>query len=86
MKPNFSCGEEISLTTDIMPIINANCLVCHQDGPFPHLVSKQAVIDNADDIRREVSGGFRHHPSAAPLEAEEIEHLKCWVDDGANDN
>ena len=86
VKPEFSCGEEISLMNDIMPIVSNNCIGCHDDGPMPHLTSKQAVIDNADDIRREVSGGLMPPPSASPLEAEDVQLIKCWVDDGAPDN
>lgn len=86
MKPDFSCGEEISLVEDIMPIISSNCIVCHENGPFPHLIDKAAVISNATKIRREVAGGFMPPPSASPLDSEDIQLIKCWVDDGARDN
>lgn len=88
MKPDFSCGEEISLEMDIMPIINANCAIsqCHLDTKNPIFSSSQVVIDNAETIRLEVSGGFMPPPSASPLELDEIQMIKCWVDDGARNN
>jgi hypothetical protein len=86
MKPEFSCGEEVSLNMDIMPIINSNCAFaqCHGSGRLPFLTSKQAVIDNANTIRVQVSGGSM--PPGGALSDEEIRLIQCWVDDGALDN
>lgn len=86
--PQFSCGEEVSLERDIMPIINTYCAVsgCHLDEKNPILTTKLAVQTNAANIRREVAGLFMPPTSATPLEADDIQKIKCWVDDGAEDN
>ncbi len=35
----YACGEEVSLTLEVMPIIDANCAIslCHADGVQPFL-------------------------------------------------
>jgi len=82
----FSCGEEVSLESDIMPIIQADCNTsrCHLDGPSPRLGTKEQVISNAERIKSEVVNGTM--PPVEILDQEDIDLIACWVDDGAPDN
>lgn len=87
-KPVFACGEEVSLETQIMPIINSDCAIplCHLDGSHPILDSKAAVITHALGIRAQVEN-FQMPPGGQePLSAAEIERITCWVEDGAENN
>lgn len=86
--PGFSCGEEISLQNDIMPIIESDCSVplCHLNGSNPILSSKEAVIANAAGIRSQVETLQMPPGGEEPLSVEEIELIGCWAADGAEDN
>lgn len=83
---SFSCGEEVSLSQDIMPIVQRDCNLsrCHLDGPMPRLGTAEEVILHADDIQAQVNSG--QMPPVTPLEADEVELIDCWVNDGAPHN
>jgi uncharacterized membrane protein len=87
-KADFSCGEEVGLSADIMPIISANCAVntCHANGVNPMLNTTSEVIANADRIQIRTSDGTMPPGGHAPLTTHEIELISCWVDDGTKNN
>jgi uncharacterized membrane protein len=86
MVEEFACGTEVSLSGDIMPIINTDCAQsrCHLDAIEPLLNSRQDVIDHAEAIRSQVVAGTM--PPVQPITEEEIELIDCWVSDGAENN
>ncbi len=85
-KTDYSCGEEVSLSADIMPIISVNCAVntCHMNGENPMLNTASEVIANADRIRVRTTAGTM--PPVDLLTADEIQLISCWVEDGAENN
>ncbi len=77
----------IKLSTQIMPLISANCAVsgCHNGSQSPNLSTKSQIISNASNIKRET--GSRSMPTGGrTLTNAQIAQIACWVDDGALDN
>jgi hypothetical protein len=85
-----NCGEEeVSLSDDIQPIINANCAIpgCHSGNQSPNLSSAQGIIGNAARIRAVTQGGIMPPAnSGRSLSDEQIQAIACWVDNGAPNN
>ncbi len=80
--------EEVSLSADIMPIMNAKCALsgCHvSGGTFPDLSTKSSVIARASRVkaRTRVGGGM---PKTGSISAEQRTLIGAWVDQGAKDN
>jgi len=80
------CDPEISLASDIKPIIDRNCAVsgCHLDRQNPLFNDNAAIISNAQRILARTSAGTM--PPAGALDAELVAQISCWVDAGAMDN
>ncbi|MEQ9404665.1 MAG: SprB repeat-containing protein [Cyclobacteriaceae bacterium] len=80
----------ISLSSDIMPIISANCAItgCHNGSRSPDLRTSSAVRASAFGIRSRTSSTSNRMPPADrnPLNQSDIDKIACWVDDGAPDN
>lgn len=84
------CSEPVSLSGDVLPIIQANCAIegCHVTGTgLPDYTSKQTVLELASRIKTRTGNGTMP-PANAPtsLTLEEINTIACWVDQGAEDN
>ena len=79
---------DVSLETDIMPIINDNCAIsgCHGNSQSPILDSKSAVIAAATRINARTSAQTMPPASRPDLTQQEIDLISCWVEDGAQDN
>ncbi|MDX1408521.1 MAG: hypothetical protein R3330_10320 [Saprospiraceae bacterium] len=92
--PNGCNTTDISYTQNIVPIIEANCLTCHdilsQNG--------NVVLDGYENVKQyadsgELLGTIRHEPgfSAMPqgtskLPKCSIDRIQAWVDAGAPNN
>ena len=75
----------VTFSTDIQPIINANCITCHQDpprngAPFP-LLDFDQVSTRAALVLGQVNAGLM--PPSGRLPNSEIALIRQWVDDGA---
>lgn len=83
-----NCAETVSYATDVEPIISANCAIpsCHSNAQNPTLGSYADVSANAERVKIRVTEGTMPPPSSPDLTAEEIELIRCWVDQGAQDN
>lgn len=80
-----ACNEEISFVTTIKPIIDTNCLQCHNGNQFPDLRTYQGINQNAEAIKNETSS--RRMPFGdATITTEEIKVISCWVESGALNN
>lgn len=79
-------NSNTSLTNDIRPIIEANCVSseCHGGGQLPNLSSLANIRSNATAIKRETQNG--NMPRDGSLTAEEKALIACWVDEGAKNN
>lgn len=84
----FSCGQEVSLSEHVMPIIDASCAIslCHENGVQPLLNTAEEIIAKSDRIAARVEAGTMPPSSLPPLTSEEEELILCWVEDGAPDN
>lgn len=89
-------STNVSLSADIMPILEANCLQtssggggCHNgdNGASRNWTVKSNILTNASGIKSRTTGGSMPPSSSGQeLTAEEIALIACWVDDGAKDN
>lgn len=82
------CDPVISYVGVIRPLIDNNCMPCHNgDGsqPFaPNLMSYNAV-ESIASLVKEVTQS-RRMPKSGSITDAEIEAIKCWVDNGALNN
>ena len=84
-KEIFSCDATTSFTTSIKPIIDQECIRCH-DGTIqnPDLRTYNGVSSNASRIQAEVNS--RRMPQGGALTNEQIALIDCWITSGALDN
>jgi hypothetical protein len=82
------CETAVSYSTTIRPLIDANCMPCHNgDGntPFaPDLTNYNSVQGIAGLIKDVTQSG--RMPKDGSLTIAEIDAIKCWVDNGALNN
>ncbi|MGB3468794.1 MAG: c-type cytochrome [Cyclobacteriaceae bacterium] len=85
---DITVGSEVTLSGDIMPIINANCAVsgCHGDAVGPRLTSNSAIVAAADRIRARTTARTMPPSGRAALTDEEINKITCWVEGGSQNN
>lgn len=78
----------VSLSGDVMPIINSNCAVtgCHNGSRFPDLSTTTGVISSSSRVLARIQAGTMPPASRADLSQEAIDLIACWVNDGAPDN
>lgn len=78
----------VRLSSDIMPIIAANCAVtgCHNGSRSPDMRTKEGIMSNANKIKNRTSAGTMPPAARPDLTASQIAIIACWVDDGAKDN
>jgi hypothetical protein len=82
------CEVEVSYSNTIRPLIDINCMPCHNgDGntPFaPDLTNYNSVQGIAGLIKDVTQSG--RMPKEGSLTEVEKDAIKCWVDNGALDN
>ncbi|WP_411029579.1 c-type cytochrome [Spongiimicrobium sp. 3-5] len=82
------CQPEVSYETTIRPLINDNCMPCHNgDGsePFaPDLTTYNAVENIAGTVKQVTQA--RTMPIGSTLTQDQINAIGCWVDNGAPNN
>lgn len=78
------CDPEISFSVSIKPIIDANCIACHGGNRFPDLRTYEGISTNASRVRTQVVN--RTMPQGGSLTNEQIELIRCWIENGALNN
>jgi len=78
------CDTNISFNEIIKPIINNNCLQCHNGSQFPDLRNYESIRINANKIKEETQ--TRRMPLGGSLTTTQIEAIACWIDSGALNN
>ncbi|MFK5959271.1 MAG: cytochrome c [Lutibacter sp.] len=78
------CNPAISFTQQIKPIIDTNCLQCHNGNQFPDLRTYQSIKNNITIIKEEIESG--RMPLGGSLTTTEIEAIVCWVTNGSLNN
>jgi len=92
----------LSFQTDIQPIFNANCIVCHNGNLDPDLrdgnsfnalanIPGSIVAGDADgselvDMLEHKAGVDNPMPPSAPIDATSINLIKTWINQGALNN
>lgn len=79
-----SCDSTISFTTNIKSIIDTNCIECHGGNRFPDLRTYQGIKNSAETVRTQIVN--RTMPQGGSLTDDQIELIRCWIDNGALDN
>jgi uncharacterized membrane protein len=73
-----------SFATNVKPIIDNNCIQCHNGGQFPDLRTFANISANATRVKNQVSS--RSMPVGGSLTNAEIEAIVCWVENGTPNN
>jgi len=92
----------LSFQTDIQPIFDANCIVCHNGNLDPDLrdgnsyaalsaIPGSIVAGDADgselvDMLEHKAGVDNPMPPSAPIDAASINKFKTWINQGALNN
>ncbi|SEK50411.1 hypothetical protein SAMN04487910_0677 [Aquimarina amphilecti] len=79
------CDPAISFTTNIKPIIDNNCIRCHGGNQAPDLRTYENIRNNSERIRTEVVVN-RTMPLGGSLSNDQIELVRCWIENGALNN
>lgn len=79
-----SCDPSISFASNVKPIIDNNCISCHGGSQAPDLRTYNGISNNADRIKTQVT--TRQMPLGGSLSNDEIEAIKCWIENGALNN
>jgi hypothetical protein len=85
------CNDTISFSNDVMPIIQANCINCHDQGNASggfDFSSYTSISANANAILNSMkANGYQLMPIGGPaLPDATIQKVKCWIEQGKLDN
>lgn len=85
------CNATISFTNEVLPIMEANCVSCHQPGNASggyDLSSYTAISANANAIVGSMkANGYQLMPLGGPaLPDSTIQKISCWINQGKQDN
>jgi uncharacterized membrane protein len=79
------CATDISFSATIRPIIDNNCIQCHNGTVHPFDFRIFAIVQNNAPRIKELTQA-RIMPKEGSLTSEEIALIGCWVDNGAQNN
>lgn len=83
-----SCDPVVSYSATIRPLIDNNCMPCHNgDGSIPQAPDLTALagVQSIAGLIRDVTQS-RRMPKNGTITNAEIAAIKCWVENGALDN
>ncbi len=78
------CDSAISFTASIKSIFDNNCIECHGGNRFPDLRTHQGISNSAEIVKAQVVN--RTMPQGGSLTNDQIELIRCWIDNGALNN
>ncbi|WP_281989471.1 c-type cytochrome [Aquimarina aggregata] len=78
------CDPAISFATQVKPIIDNNCITCHGGNQAPDLRTFAGISANAERVKDQVT--TRRMPLGGSLSNEQIETIRCWVENGGLNN
>lgn len=84
----LDCPSTISFSTQIVPMINGNCISCHDTGgSLPTLTNYSEIAASASSISGTLHGTPQLMPQGGPALADSlIQQFDCWVLQGKLDN
>ena len=93
--PGCAQEEEVRYSWHVQPILEKNCLSCHQPGGQGYEASGFSMV-SYDDLMKGTKFGPMEgradpsismpHGSMEPVSREEIETIRRWIDQGAKNN
>lgn len=85
---NLDCPTTISFNQQILPMIQNNCISCHDSGlNNPTLTNYAQVAANANDISGTLHGQPVLMPDGGPaLPDTLIQQFSCWIQQGKLNN
>lgn len=78
------CDPNTSFVSQIKPIIDNNCVSCHNGNQFPDLRTYNGVSANSEIVKQQVVN--RTMPIGGSLTNEEIDLITCWIENGSLNN
>ena len=89
--PPEQCADTVYFSTQILPMIQNNCVVCHSvgNGSIMELTNHPQISANANKCFNSMtaSGGFILMPEGGPpLSDSLIEMFNCWIVQGKLNN
>ncbi len=91
--PKFDCSvKQSTYSGDIQSIFSSKCLTCHNSlgtaQSYPISTYSEIISIDTARIRADCFGGGNQMPKAGSpqLTEEEKSKLKCWLDNGAQNN
>ena len=82
------CENTVSYSATIRPLLDNNCMPCHSGGgnePFAPDLRTYSQVSGIAALVKDVTQS-RRMPKDGSLPEEDIEAIKCWVDQGAKNN
>jgi hypothetical protein len=84
------CDSAISFSQEVMPMLQANCVACHNGGQPPNLTTHASVSAAADNVLARISLN-EGDPALMPLNGprfhqDSIRKINCWIQQGKLDN
>ena len=84
------CETPVSFSQEVMPMLQANCVSCHNGSQPPNLTTHASVSAAADNLLARISlneGDALLMPLGGPrFHQDSIRKIKCWIDQGKLDN
>ncbi len=85
-----NCTDSVSFATEILPLIQNNCTVCHNLGNSTGYVftNYMNIASNAPAIVGSMNGsGYQLMPQGGPALADSlVQRFQCWVSQGKKNN
>ena len=93
--PSVECqSSDMSYTTDVIPLIEMNCYVCHAANiNFGNITldSYESILEHVNNGK--LLGAIKHAEGFTPMPQNnsklldcQIEKIESWINDGAPDN
>jgi hypothetical protein len=88
---SVGCDTSLFYATDIKPIIDSKCVVCHNSagsgtGDFTDFNVLKSKVESGIFKTRVFTLKDMPEASSTPLTEVELEKLRCWVEQGALNN
>ena len=85
---NIECLDTISFNQQILPMIQNNCISCHDVGQTnPTLTNYSEISANASNISGTLHGQPILMPEGGPALADSLlQQFSCWIQQGKQEN